>query len=169
MVLFLDAFDWWMSYECFECTNKNVSLQTAHFIPVHQGMNNSIKLLKSVDHLKVGRCASLLVTHSGMCNVYNVNNVTKCGSNPVLYVFLQQDRGSIALALNTTYLGQQRLVSCSIRHPFSAGQQTTLFTHPVTIAGSYTASAASISFAGHWVALTLRCNAFSSSLVALIL
>ena len=78
-----------------------------------------------------------------------MNNVTKCGSNPVLYVFLQQDQGSIALALNTTYLGQQRLVSCSIRHPFSAGQQTTLITHPVTIAGPFTASWTSISFVGH--------------------
>ena len=62
-------------HECFECTNKNVSLQTAHFIPVHLGMNNFIKLLKSVDHLKVGRCVSLLVTHSGMCNVQCVCNV----------------------------------------------------------------------------------------------
>ena len=80
-----------------------------------------------------------------------MNNVTKCGSNPVLYVFLQHDRGSIALGMNTTYLGQQRLVSCSKRHPFSAGQQTTLITHPVTIVGSYTASWTSVSFAGHCV------------------
>ena len=54
----------------FECSNANISLQRNRFIPTYfrqnRSMFNFVKLLQSVDDIKVGRCVSSFVTNSNI-------------------------------------------------------------------------------------------------------
>ena len=54
----------------FECSNANISLQRNRFIPTYfrqnRSMFNFVKLLQSVDDIKVGRCVSSFVINSNI-------------------------------------------------------------------------------------------------------
>ena len=54
----------------FECSNANISLQRNRFIPTYfrqnRSMFNFVKLLQSVDDIKVGRRVSSFVINSNI-------------------------------------------------------------------------------------------------------
>ena len=62
----------------FECSNANISLLRNHFIPTYfkqnRSMFNFVKLMQTVDDIKVGRRVSSFATNSNIVYCLCVNN-----------------------------------------------------------------------------------------------